>query len=105
MLMLICPYHSILYEKLLNRSRLLFSKKYENITPELLTKSVWVSTSLALILALPPIGLFMVCYDITSNILVSALIGFGLHFALFAISDRITARLMSFVEDQKAIVS
>jgi hypothetical protein len=47
----------------------------------------------------------MVCYDITFNILVSALIGFGLHFALFAISDRITARLMSFVEDQKAIVS
>jgi len=81
----------------------LFSKKYENITPELMTKSVWVSTSLALILALPPIGLFMGCYDITSNILVSALIGFGLHFALFAISDRITARLMSFVEDQKAV--
>ncbi len=104
MLILLCPQQLILFESHLSRPRLVFSNKYENITPEVMTTSIWVTTALALILTLPSLGLFIVCYQLTSNIPISAIIGFGFHFFLFAISDRISTSLMSFVNDQKDAV-
>lgn len=85
----------------MSRTRLSFSNKYKNITPELMTTSIWVSTTLALILTLPALGLFLLFFQLTSNILISSMIGFGFHFVLLAISDRISASLTSFVNEQE----
>ncbi|MEW5839457.1 MAG: hypothetical protein AB1753_00490, partial [Thermoproteota archaeon] len=60
-------------------------QKMENLTPEMLAKSMWVSTALALVFALPPLALFIGLYDIAGvNIGIAAGVGFGLHFATLA---------------------
>lgn len=65
-------------------------KKKTEITTETLVNTVWVSTFLALILTLPALGLFLWIYFTTSNLVVSAVVGFGLHFVTLAFSDRIS---------------
>lgn len=65
-------------------------KKKTEITTETLVNTVWVSTFLALILTLPALGLFLGIYFTTSNLVVSAVVGFGLHFVTLAFSDRIS---------------
>lgn len=65
-------------------------KKKTEITTETLVNTIWVSTFLALILTLPALGLFLGIYFTTSNLVVSAVVGFGLHFATLAFSDRIS---------------
>lgn len=77
-----------------SRQKLRFpGQSYENITPELLTKSIWVSTALAMIFALPPIATFTGLYQNGVNISVAAGIGFGLHFAILAFSKKISSAL------------
>jgi hypothetical protein len=68
-------------------------KKKAEITAEVLVNTVWVSTFLALILTIPALGVFLGIYFTTSNLLVGAVIGFGLHFVTLAFSDRISKRL------------
>jgi hypothetical protein len=68
-------------------------QSYENITPELLTKSMWVSTALAMIFALPPLLTFIGLYQSGVNIGVAAGIGFGIHFATLAFSKKISSAL------------
>ncbi len=65
-------------------------KKESVITTEILVNTVWVSTFLALILTLPALGIFLGIYFTTANLLAGAIIGFGLHFATLAFSDRIS---------------
>ncbi len=74
-------------------------QRYENVTPEILVKSAWVSTSLALILTLPPLGIFVTLYETGSNIALAAAIGFGLHFAILAFSKRISKILASLFDE------
>jgi hypothetical protein len=76
-----------------NRSRL------ERISPDILVKSFWVSTALALILSLPPLGLFIAVFQGSGNILIGAIIGFGLHFILLSTSEKISSSLTSLFED------
>lgn len=68
-------------------------KKKTEITAEILVNTVWVSTFLALILTIPALGVFLGIYFTTSNLLVGAVIGFGLHFVTLAFSDKISKRL------------
>lgn len=68
-------------------------QKMENLTPEILAKSMWVSTALAIIFALPPLGLFIGLYQSGINIGIAAGVGFGIHFATLAFSRRIAAGL------------
>jgi hypothetical protein len=68
-------------------------KKKTEITAEVLVNTVWVSTFLALILTIPALGVFLGIYFTTSNLLVGAVIGFGLHFVTLAFSDKISKRL------------
>ncbi|HXV51059.1 MAG TPA: hypothetical protein VD689_02900 [Nitrosopumilaceae archaeon] len=68
-------------------------KKKAEITAEVLVNTVWVSTFLALILTIPALGVFLGIYFTTSNLLVGAVIGFGLHFVTLAFSDKISKRL------------
>jgi hypothetical protein len=65
-------------------------KKKTEITTETLVNTIWVSTFLALILTIPALGVFFGIYYTTSNLLVGALVGFGLHFVALAFSDRIS---------------
>jgi hypothetical protein len=62
-------------------------------------KSAWVSTAIALILTLPPLGLFMAIFQYTGNLFVGVPIGFGLHFLLIALSTKISSALSTFFED------
>jgi hypothetical protein len=45
------------------------------------------------------LGLFILLLKLTSNIPISAIIGFGIHFVLLAISDRVSTFLTSFINE------
>ena len=53
----------------------------------------WVSISMALIFALPSLGIFLGIYYGTGNIIVGAVLGFGVHFVTLAFSSRISKYL------------
>ncbi|MEO9294359.1 MAG: hypothetical protein ABI347_02025 [Nitrososphaera sp.] len=77
-----------------SRQKLKFpGQSYENLTPELITKSIWVSTALAMIFALPPIVTFVGLYQNGINIGIAAGIGFGIHFVILAFSRKISSAL------------
>ena len=69
------------------------AQRLDNMTPELLAKSMWVSTGMAMIFSLPPLGLFIGLYEAEMHIGVAAGIGFGIHFATLAFAKRIAAGL------------
>ncbi|EGG41625.1 hypothetical protein Nlim_1424 [Candidatus Nitrosarchaeum limnium SFB1] len=67
-----------------------FPKKKTEITTEVITNTIWVSSFLAMILSLPPLGLFLGLYFLTGNIIVGAVIGFGVHFLTLVFSSKIS---------------
>jgi hypothetical protein len=69
------------------------------ITPDILIKSFWVSTSLALILTIPSLAIFIAIFQNNGNLLIGAVIGFGLHFLLFSLSGKISSFITSFFDD------
>lgn len=69
-----------------------FPKRNE-ITPEILIKTIWISTFMAMIFALPSLGLFLGIYFTTGNLILGAVIGFGVHFIILAFSDKISKLL------------
>lgn len=75
------------------------SASFENLTPELVARSMWMSTALAMIFALPPVGLFIGLYQAGVNIGIAAAVGFGIHFAILAFSKKISAGLVKLFED------
>lgn len=75
------------------------SASYENLTPELVARSMWMSTALAMIFTLPPVGLFVGLFQAGVNIGIAAAIGFGIHFVILAFSKRISAGLVKLFED------
>jgi len=70
-----------------------FPKKKIEISTEIATKTIWVSTFLAMILTLPPLGLFLGIYFLIGNIIVGAILGFGSHFIILAFSSKISKLL------------
>ena len=68
-----------------------FPKKNTETAFDILTN--WVSISLALIFALPSLGLFLGIYFMTGNLILGAVLGFGIHFVIFAFSSRISQYL------------
>ena len=82
------------------RSKLVFaSQRLENVDPDVIVKGFWVSTALALILTLPSLGIFLGFYYSGASLIVGAVIGFGLHFALLAASEKISSILSRLFED------
>jgi len=67
-----------------------FPRKKTEITPEILIKTIWISTMMAMIFALPSLGLFLGIYFGTGNLIIGVVAGFGVHFVIFAFSDRIS---------------
>jgi hypothetical protein len=66
-----------------------FTKKKE-ISSEVLFKMVWVSSFLAMIFTLPPLGIFLGIYFFTGELIIGAVIGFGFHFVILAFSGKIS---------------
>ena len=82
-----------------NGSKLIFAhQRSQNITPDILVKSFWASTCLALILTLPPLAVFLSLVHRNDNILMGSILGFGLHFILFAFSGKISNALISLLD-------
>ena len=72
-----------------------FPKKKTKISTEIVTKTIWISTFLAMILSLPPLGLFLGIYFLTGNLIIGAIVGFGVHFILLVFSSKISKFLTS----------
>ena len=66
-------------------------------TTEALVGAIWVGTFLAVILAVPPLGIFLGIYLTTGEIVAGAVLGFGAHFAVLAFSPRISDALSRMV--------
>ncbi|ABK78079.1 hypothetical protein CENSYa_1457 [Cenarchaeum symbiosum A] len=60
------------------------------VDPEILTRMIWVSTILAMIFALPGLGLFFAVYHVTESLVAGAAVGFGSHFVTLAFAGRIS---------------
>jgi len=83
-----------------SRTRLTYiNSPLNNLTPDFMVKSAWVSTAIALIVALPSLGLFLAIFQGTGNLFLGVSAGFGFHFMLLALSDRISKRLSQLFED------
>ncbi len=67
-----------------------FPKKKNQISSEVLFRLIWVSSFLAMIFALPPLALFLGIYFTTGELLLGAVVGFGLHFVILAFSGKIS---------------
>lgn len=81
-------------------SRMLFSyKRNKDLSLDDLIKALWISTAMALILALPPLGILAAIIFKTDDILIASLIGFGVHFATLAFSVRICTQLERFFKE------
>ena len=65
-------------------------KKDSDGPPITFSKIIWKSSILAMILAIPALTIFLGIYYGTGNLLIGALIGFGVHFATLAFSGRIS---------------
>jgi len=67
-----------------------FPKKKTEVSAEIVTNTIWISTFLAMILSLPPLGLFIGIYFVTGNLILGVFVGFGVHFATLAFSSKIS---------------
>ena len=67
-----------------------FGKKKNNVSFEVLIRLIWVSSFLAMILTLPSLGLFLGIYYFIGELIIGAIIGFGVHFITLAFSNRIS---------------
>ena len=74
---------------------------YKDGNIDFLTLGFWVSTILAIILAIPSIGVFVYFYTVVDSILAGALLAFGIHFVLLSISDKIARFLINVIDDKK----
>jgi len=66
----------------------------KDIPAETVVNTIWVSSFLAMIFTLPPLGIFLGIYYGTGNILMGAVLGFGVHFIMLATSGRISEFLV-----------
>ncbi len=70
-----------------------FPGKKNGVSSEVLIKMIWVSSFLAMIFTLPALGIFLGIYYTTGNLIVGAVLGFGVHFVTLAFSAKISRRL------------
>ena len=68
---------------------------------DFLALGFWVSSILAAILAIPSIGVFVYFFTVLDNILVGALLAFGIHFIILSLSDKIANFLINTIDGEK----
>jgi len=74
-----------------------FPRKKKEISTELLVRMIWVSTFLAMIFALPPIAIFLGIYYTIGNLVLGAVVGFGVHFVILVFAGRISKFLTKII--------
>ena len=67
-----------------------FPKKKNDISTEVVINTIWISAFMAMIFALPPLGIFLGIYFGTGNLIVGAVLGFGIHFVTLAFAGKIS---------------
>lgn len=67
-----------------------FPKKKNGISTEAVINTIWISAFMAMIFSLPPLGIFLGIYFGTGNLVVGAVLGFGVHFVTLAFAGRIS---------------
>ncbi len=67
-----------------------FPKKKNEITTETVINTIWVSAFMAMIFSLPPLALFLGFYFWGGELVIGAVLGFGVHFVTLAFSGRIS---------------
>lgn len=67
-----------------------FPGKKGSVPAEVLVRMIWVSSLLAMVFTLPALGIFLGIYYGTGQILIGAVLGFGVHFVTLAFSPRIS---------------
>lgn len=70
------------------------NKNKKEISTESVINTIWISTFLALIFALPPIGIFLWFYFYYDNLLAGVILGFSTHFVALAFSEKISKFLI-----------
>ena len=68
---------------------------------DFLALGFWVSSIMAAILAIPSIGVFVYFFTVLDNILVGALLAFGIHFVILSVSDKIANFLIRIIDGEK----
>ena len=68
-------------------------KKNPNDKPISLSTIMWKSSILAVIFAVPALVIFLGIYYTTGDLLIGAIVGFGIHFVTLAFSGRISKRV------------
>jgi hypothetical protein len=74
---------------------------YKDAKVDFLAVGFWVSSILAAILTVPSILVFVYFFSVLDNILVGALLAFGIHFAILTVIDRIAVFLINVIDDKK----
>ncbi len=64
--------------------------KKNDIPAEAMINTIWVSTFMGMIFALPPLGIFLGIYFGAGNLAAGAILGFGAHFVTLAFAGRIS---------------
>jgi len=70
-----------------------FPGRKNDVSAETVVNTIWVSTFMGMIFALPPLGIFLGIYSGTGNLVAGAVLGFGVHFATLALAGRISGFL------------
>lgn len=71
-------------------------RKIPEDKPVTLSKILWKSSILAVIFTVPALAIFLGIYYGTGNLIVGAVVGFGIHFVTLAFSGRISKWLVKF---------
>ena len=71
-------------------------KKVPDDKFDAISKMIWKSSIMAVIFAVPALAIFLGIYYGTGNLLIGAVLGFGIHFATLAFSGRISRWLVKF---------
>ena len=67
-----------------------FPKKKNEITTETVINTIWVSAFMAMIFSLPPLALFLGIYFCAGELVIGAVVGFGVHFVTLAFAGKIS---------------
>ena len=67
-----------------------FPKKKNEITTETVINTIWVSAFLAMIFSLPPLALFLGIYFWAGELVIGAVVGFGVHFVTLGFAGKIS---------------
>ena len=70
-------------------------KNNSDISSDLLVTTIWKSSVLAVIFVVPALSIFLGIYYSTGNLIIAAVIGFGIHFVTLAFSGRISKWLVN----------